>query len=257
MVITSASNAVFKDIMKLKNKKHRDKKGVFTAEGLRFVGEIPEDVFVEEYIVSEGFADEDVMRKGVRVYTLAENLFKQLSDTESPQGIIAVCRKKEVDVKEALSDKNGLYVIAEQINDPGNLGTIIRTADAFGAKAVVLSKGSVDLYNSKVLRSTMGSLFHLPVITDADIKETIDTLKTNGIKVFAAHLKGVKTPAQADFKCGCAFVFGNEARGLEDETASLCDEYIKIPMAGKAESLNLSVAASVLMYECLRQRTTR
>ncbi len=254
MVITSSSNAVFKNISKLKDKKHRDKQGVFIAEGLRFVNEIPESVFIEEYIVSENFKEDICLRDGVRVYTLSDNLFKMLSDTESPQGIIAVCKKLKADSKEALSVKNGLFIIAEEINDPGNLGTIIRTADACGAAAVFLSKGSVDLYNSKVLRSTMGSLFHLPIITDIDIKELVSEMKKLGITTYAAHLKGEKFPQEMDFKEGTAFILGNEARGLKDETAALADIYIKIPMPGKAESLNLSVAAAMLMYETVRQR---
>ena len=252
MVITSSANAVFKNIMKLKNRKYRDKLGVFIAEGVRFVSEIPEEVEIDEYIVSEGFNGK--LREGVRVYALSENLFKQISDTESPQGVIAVCKKTDLFGSDIYGDNNGLFIIAEEINDPGNLGTIIRTADAFGAKAVLLSKGSVDLYNSKVLRSTMGSVFHLPILTDVDIKEVTDDMKKRGIKIYAAHLKGEKMPSQIDLNKGSAFIFGNEARGLKDETADLCDEYIKIPMTGRAESLNLSVAASVLMYESLRQR---
>lgn len=256
MIITSSSNAVFKNLMKLKDKKNRDKQGVFVAEGFRFVNEIPKDVLVEEYVVSENFSDTDCLKEGIRVLRLADNLFKQLSDTDSPQGVMAVCKKLKFD-EDVLSDKNGLYIIAEEINDPGNLGTIIRTADACGAKAVFLSKGSVDLYNSKVLRSTMGSLFHLPIITDVVIAEVVSKMKERGISVYAAHLKGEKYPQEMDFEKGSAFVFGNEARGLKDETASLCDEYVKIPMPGRAESLNLSVAAAMLMYETVRQRTRR
>ncbi len=255
MIITSSSNAIFKNIMKLKDKKHRDKNGVFIAEGLRFVAEIPEDVFVEEYIVSENFEDENILKDKAKIYRLSENLFKQISDTNSPQGVMAVCRKLKYDTSDVLKDKNGLYIITEEINDPGNLGTIIRTADACGAAAVFLSKGSVDLYNSKVLRATMGSLFHLPVITDVVIEDVVAEMKKNDINVFAAHLKGAKYPQQMDFEKGTAFIFGNEARGLKDETAALAAEYVKIPMTGNAESLNLSIAAGMLMYETVRQRT--
>lgn len=256
MIITSSSNAVFKNLMKLKDKKNRDRQGVFVAEGLRFVNEIPKEVCVEEYVVSENFPDTDCLREDTKVIRLADNLFRQLSDTDSPQGVMAVCKKLKAD-EDVLRDETGFYIIAEEINDPGNLGTIIRTADACGANAVFLSRGSVDLYNSKVLRSTMGSLFHLPIITDVAIADVVSEMKERGISVYAAHLKGEKYPQEMNFKKGCAFVFGNEARGLKDETAALCDEYVKIPMPGKAESLNLSVAAAMLMYETVRQRIGR
>ena len=153
--------------------------------------------------------------------------------------------------------KNGFYVICEEINDPGNLGTVIRTAHAAGVDGVILSKGSVDLYNSKVLRSTMGSVFKIPVVQDADIKETADLMHKYGIKLFAAHLKGKKQHYEANYTKGCAFMLGNEARGLSEESAAICDELIKIPMPGGAESLNASVAAAVLIYEAVRQKLCR
>ena len=140
------------------------------------------------------------------------------------------------------------------MNDPGNLGTVIRTAHAAGVDGVILSKGSVDLYNSKVLRSTMGSVFKIPIVQSADINETVEYMHKCGIKLFAAHLKGKKQHFQADYTKGCAFMLGNEARGLSEDSAMLCDELIKIPMPGGAESLNASVAAAVLMYEVVRQK---
>ena len=150
---------------------------------------------------------------------------------------------------------NGFYIIADKVNDPGNLGTIIRTADAANVTAVFITKGSVSVYNDKVLRATMGSVFHIPVIEDVDIFEMIQFLKENNIKIYAAHLKGVKTPYELNLKdFSVAFLIGNEANGLDDEVSDCADEFIKIPILGKAESLNASVAASVLMYEVVRQR---
>lgn len=150
--------------------------------------------------------------------------------------------------------KDGFYVIAEEMNDPGNLGTVIRTAHAAGADGVILSKGSVDLYNPKVLRSTMGSVFKIPVIQNADLAQVTDLMKRSGISIYAAHLKGKKLLYELDLKNGCAFMLGNEARGLSDKAADMCDELVKIPMPGNAESLNASVAAAVLIYEMVRQR---
>ena len=258
LIISGNGNAVYKSLLKLKDKKHRDRNGLFLAEGLRFVREIPDRVFIEEYILAESEADNfDFLRGGVRKYVFSDNLFGQLAETDSPQGIIAVCRKLEYETEDVFKNKNGFYIIAENINDPGNLGTIIRTADAFNADAVFLSRGSVDMYNSKVLRSTMGSLFHIPVITGVDVEKLAENMKNRGIRLYAAHLKGEKRPQDTDFKGASAFVFGNEARGLSDKAADLCDELIKIPIPGRAESLNLSVAAAVLMYETVRQRNGR
>lgn len=258
LVITSSANSVFKNLCKLKDKKYRDKNGLFIAEGLRFVRDIPENVFIEEYILAESEAYKfDDLRDGVRTYVFSDSLFGQISDTDSPQGIIAVCRKLKYESSDVFKNRNGFYIIAENINDPGNLGTVIRTADAFNAEAIFLSAGSVDIYNSKVLRSTMGSIFHIPIITGVDINEIAHEMRSRGIALYAAHLKGKKKPQNIDLNKPSAFILGNEARGLSDNAASLCDELIKIPIPGKAESLNLSVAAAVLMYEAVRQRNGR
>ncbi len=257
-MIQTGTNKISKQIKALKEKKYRDETELFISEGLRFVNEIPKDYKIEYYVFSESFCKEnstDKYEKTALSYVFSDKTFKDFSDTNSPQGIIAVCRKKNFDIKELLkSSKNGLFVIAEELNDPGNLGTIIRTADACGADGVFLSKGSVDLYNSKVLRSTMGSVFHVPVITDIDIDECINLFKQNSITLYAAHLKGEKTPYEFNLNLPTAFVIGNEARGLSEKTAEKCDILIKIPMPGRAESLNASVAAAVLMYEVVRQR---
>ena len=140
------------------------------------------------------------------------------------------------------------------MNDPGNLGTVIRTADACGADAIFLSKGSVDMYNPKVLRSTMGSMFHVPVFQNVELNEISAKLKKNEIPLYAAHLRGDTYPYGLELAEPCAFIIGNEARGLSDEAADLCDRWVKIPMPGQAESLNASIAAGVLMYEVVRQR---
>lgn len=257
-MVQTGTNKISKQIKALKERKSRDETGLFVSEGLRFVNEIPKDYKVEYYAFSENFCKENDLvtyEKRALCYVFDDKTFKDFSDTNNPQGIIAVCKKKQFDIKKLLEEKNnGLYIIAEELNDPGNLGTIIRTADACGADGVFLSKGSVDLYNSKVLRSTMGSVFHVPVVTDIEIEQCLELFKQNKITLYAAHLKGIKTPYECDLKQSTAFVIGNEARGLSEKTAEMCDRLIKIPMPGKAESLNASVAAAVLMYEAVRQR---
>lgn len=255
-VIESAQNKLIKEIKSLSDRKNRDEKGLFIADGLRFVSEIPQGMKIDKFIFSEGFAAKNNIgpyEKRAVCYVISDRLFSSVSDTKNPQGIMAVCEKISYRPEDIIR-KNGFYVIAEELNDPGNLGTIIRTAHAAGADGVILSKGSVDLYNPKVLRSTMGSIFKIPVVQNADLEHIAGLMKKSGIKIYAAHLRGEKYPYELDLKKGCAFMLGNEARGLSDRAASLCHELVKIPMPGNAESLNASVAAAVLIYEAVRQR---
>lgn len=255
--IESRDNKWVKRLNGLKIKKNRDKEGIFVAEGLRFISEVPADWAVEAYAVSESFADENdvsVYEKKAEVICLPDALFASVCDTENPQGILAVCKKLDADMAQVFAKETPFLILAEELNDPGNLGTVIRTADACGADGVFLSKGSVDLYNPKVLRSTMGSMFHVPVFQNIDLQEISAKLKENQIPLYAAHLKGDTYPYGLNLAESCAFLIGNEARGLSDAAAALCDRWVKIPMPGQAESLNASIAAGVLMYEVVRQR---
>ena len=255
--IESRDNKWVKRLNGLKIKKNRDKEGVFVAEGLRFISEVPADWKVEAYIVSDSFAAENdvyAYEEKAEVICLTDALFASVCDTENPQGILAVCKKLEWDETAVFAKEKPFFILAEELNDPGNLGTVIRTADACGADAVFLSKGSVDLYNPKVLRSTMGSMFHVPVFQNVDLNDISAKLKKNEIPLYAAHLRGDTYPYGLELAESCAFIIGNEARGLSDEAADLCDRWVKIPMPGQAESLNASIAAGVLMYEVVRQR---
>lgn len=255
--IESHQNKVLKRIKSLSLKKNRDKEGVFIAEGLRFVSEIPFNWEVEMFVVSEEFAKEKSLQgyeRKAETYILTNELFALLSDTENPQGILALC-KKQVEREETIWQKDAPFIIlAEELNDPGNLGTVIRTADAAGADGIFLSKGSVDMYNQKVLRATMGAVFHVPVFQNISLEEIALKMKENNVLLYASHLKGDCYPYELPLEKGCGFLIGNEARGLSDEAAKLCDRWVKIPMPGKAESLNASIAAGILMYEVVRQR---
>lgn len=255
--IESRDNKWVKRLNGLKIKKNRDKEGVFIAEGLRFISEVPADWTVEAYAVSESFAAENDLsgyEKKAEVLCLPDALFALVCDTENPQGILAVCKKLAWDMEAVFAKETPFFLLAEELNDPGNLGTVIRTADACGADAVFLSKGSVDLYNPKVLRSTMGSLFHVPVLQNVDLNEISKKLKEKQIPLYGAHLRGDGYLYDLNLKTSCAFIIGNEARGLSDKAANLCDQWVKIPMPGQAESLNASIAAGVLLYEVVRQR---
>ena len=262
MVITSSQNSVVKGIKALKNRKDREEQGLFFIEGRRIVEEaLLEKDHVKELVLSEEFASDirnseflaGMEKSGHKLHLVTRKLFSEITDTESPQGILAVIRmKKHILANELI--KNGLYIIMESVRDPGNVGTIIRTADAAGFSGVILSKGCVDAYNPKVLRSTMGSVFHIPVYQVPDIIETLRLLKENGIRILVSHLEGISSIYEVDMKFGIAVAIGSEADGVSEEVKTLADVLVKIPMTGRAESLNASVAAGLLIYETVRQK---
>jgi TrmH family RNA methyltransferase len=260
--ITSSQNHIIKEIRALSNKKYREEKKLYFIEGIRFVEEaLKENMEFDKILISEKFADSKggqefcskIMLSGYDTYLLSEKLFKDVSETESPQGILAVLKTSQYDLNGIIKDKNFILIL-ESLQDPGNMGTIIRTADAAGITGIVMSKGCVDIYNPKVLRSTMGSVFRVPFCICEDISDTIKLIRSKGIKVYAAHLKGKVDYFEADLKENIAIIVGNEANGISDTTAESSDMLLRIPMFGRIESLNASVAASLLMYEAVRQR---
>ncbi|MGN1318027.1 MAG: TrmH family RNA methyltransferase [Lachnospirales bacterium] len=241
MYIKSEKNKIIKEINSLKLRKNRDKLGLFIVEGERLTKE------AKDYILYT-VAEESYKGNIKADYIVSDLLFSKICDTVTPQGIMAVCKKLEYKLEKK---ENPLYICLENLQDPGNLGTIIRTADAAGADGVFLSKGCVDIYNPKVVRGAMGSLFHIPIFTNYDLYNIIED--ENIISV-AAHLKGNKTPYEINMKKGVAILIGNEGNGLSDEISKKAKELCKIPMIGKAESMNASVAASIMIYEAVRQR---
>ena len=256
-MITSTSNIQVKELLRLQKKsREREKEGVFIVEGPRMAEEIPRERIVKLY-VSESFQAKCVKEKNDRFIQEAEvmsdTVFAHVSDTKTPQGILAVVRRMEYTAEDILGETPHVLVL-ENIQDPGNLGTIFRTAEAAGATGIVLSKDCVDLYNPKVIRSTMGAIFRIPFIYTDDLKGTIDELKREGITVYAAHLKGENSYDMEDYKTACAFLIGNEGKGLTEQAAEAADCLIRIPMCGQVESLNAAMAAGILMYEASRQR---
>jgi len=261
-LITSADNTIVKELYSLKQKKHRDERKQYFIEGIRFVEEaLNESADIERILVSQAFAGgtagksllAEIQSKGHIVNVLSDKLFDRASDTENPQGIIAVMKARYYKLEDILR-RDGFLVLLDAVQDPGNLGTIIRTADAAGADGVILSRGCVDLYNPKVLRATMGSVFHIPACSCDSSREAINMLKSKGFSVYGAHLSGTLSYFELDMKKSVALVIGNEANGICEDAASSADMLVKIPMYGRAESLNASVAAGLLMYEVVRQR---
>ncbi len=254
MVILSKDNKIVKQIKYLHTKKGRDELNLFIVEGIRFVQEITDDFICKYYVFSQTFAlKNEIDDFKADHYVVSDNIFKEISDTITPQGILAVVEKKSYTL-ENLSIDNSFFLIAENIQDPGNLGTLIRTADAAGVEAVFLSKNCVDIYNSKVIRSTAGSIFHLPIIENVELESVLSYLKDNGIKIYAAHLKGKKFPYEIDLTGNLAIIIGNEGNGLSQNISERADLFLKIPMIGRAESLNASIASGILLYEVVRQR---
>lgn len=185
---------------------------------------------------------------------ISDKVFKNLSDTVNPQGVLAIVKQPRYDLYNILNKSNGLLIFLENLQDPGNLGTILRTAEAAGCTGIIADKNTVDLFNPKVVRSTMGAAFRMPYVSVDTLKSAVEAAKKAGVTFYAAHLGGTKSCYEFDYKKPTAFLIGNEGNGLTDETASLADEKIIIPMEGKAESLNAAMATGILIYEAKRQR---
>lgn len=262
-MISSINNSQIKNILALKNKtKARREQGCFIVEGMRMFTEIPQNSLVKAY-VSESFYSE-MFRKGGGKITEPENwevvsdrVFREMSDTVTPQGILAVVRQNHRSFEELLDSEHSAqshcYMVLENIQDPGNLGTIIRTSEGAGVSAVIMSRNTADIYNPKVVRSTMGSVFRMPYVYVDDPEEAVRKMKERGITVYAAHLKGTSDYDEGDYTKPSAFLIGNEGNGLSRELTALADRLIRIPMCGQVESLNAASAATVLMYESYRQ----
>lgn len=266
-MITSTSNARIKHVIELQSKSRtRRKENLFVAEGFKMFEEAPVNLITEVYIDESTYEEmkesslrtplnhygqaclkvSECIEKGISVEAVSGDVFSKICDTETPQGIVFVGRMPEASLEDLLG---GNILILENIQDPGNLGTMIRTAEGAGMAGIIMTKGTVDIFNPKTVRSTMGSLFRVPFVYVDDICVTINKLKSAGITVYAAHLKGTQFFDEIDYTGKSAVMIGNEGNGLSEETAAMADVYVKIPMQGKLESLNAAVAAALLMYE--------
>lgn len=266
-VISSSKNERIKNIAALqKSKKARTEQGVFIAEGLR----IARDVFksalslTESVFVSESFWN----RKGWEEYpelavmgsdadgqsfsltVVKDSAFEGMCETVTPQGIICVVKQPEYAYEKDMQGRDGVQklLILEDIQDPGNLGTMVRTAEAAGMNGIILSRGSADIFSPKVTRSTMGAIFRVPFIYTDDLSGMLDRLKEDGVDVCAAYLKDGEDYRKVRFSARTAIMIGNEGSGLSDEAVAHASRNVFIPMAGEVESLNAAVAAALLMY---------
>lgn len=246
-----------KGVAKLLKREARSETGLFLLEGPQGLKEaLDRPKLIEQIFVTESFVEkyseliERAKNSHIAVSIVSESVIRELSDTTTPQGVVAVCQQFHVSLEEVLSQKPRLIAFLAQIRDPGNAGTVLRAADAAGADAVLVSKGSVDLYNPKVVRSTTGSMFHLPFVLDLEISATIEKFKQAGLRVLAADTAGESLAklGREDLAGDTVWVFGNEAWGLEEEVSNLADKKVSVPIYGAAESLNLATAASVCLY---------
>ncbi|MCI1722617.1 MAG: RNA methyltransferase [Lachnospiraceae bacterium] len=245
----------FKDIRELqKDSKARRMLGLFIAEGIKMFREAPKED-IEAVYASETFAAEnEAALAGTGFISVPDERFAGLSDTRTPQGILTVLKQKAWTAEEILSKKNPFVLLLENLQDPGNAGTILRTAEAAGADGVFLTKGSVDIYNPKTIRSTMGSVYRMPHVYVDDVRGLLEMFMMKDVRTYAAFLDAPAGYLSGDYREGTAFLIGNESSGLTPELVNLSDRVISIPMKGSVESLNAAMAAGILMFEAARQR---
>lgn len=261
MVIRSNQNERFKSWKKLKTRKGRKRQQAFLVEGIHLVEEaLKANWPIEELIQSTEFSwphhwTREYPHLLDKKTIISANLFAELAETENPQGIALKVALPQPLSKRLLFKESNFLVLVDGVQDPGNLGTIIRTADAAGIDGLVLGRGTVDPFSSKVLRSTQGSIFHLPII-ELDLKEGVADLLATGWHLFATALRGAEDYRLMDFttKEKIALIVGNEAKGIEESLLTMIPDKIKIPIWGKAESLNVSIATGILLYHIQAQK---
>ncbi|MCY0875168.1 MAG: RNA methyltransferase [Firmicutes bacterium] len=269
--LTSPHNARVKAWAGLKEKKYRDRTQTYLVEGLRAVqtycdsGASLEAILLDPYgeraEEREAFSD-TCEAAGIRVYALPGEILARVTDTEHPQGVAAVARMPRYELSDLLTPQQAtatckdVLVIADGIRDPGNLGTLIRTADAVGARAVLTVEDTADAYQPKVVRAAMGSLAHIPVLR-VQLADLLEGLQSRGYRILAADTRGGESVFESDLRGPIALAIGSEAQGLSETLLAGSDLRLSLPMPGQAESLNASIAAAVMLYEALRQRTGR
>lgn len=264
--ILSRQNPKIKYLSKLASQTFRQKEGRFLIEGVKMVEEVMVSgwlikvvVYSPELMTSSRGKKllEEVRAKGIVTWEITDSLLAGISDLSSPQGVLAVVQKPYHSLEDLLpAGRIPLLVLVDQVQDPGNLGTIIRVADAAGATGVILFKGTVDLYNPKVLRATMGSLFHLPVLKSFNQQPVLSFLVEAGIQLLASDPHSGIPIYKADLTRPVALIVGNETSGIRREAKNHVKLSVCIPMLGQAESLNVAVAVGIMLYEAVRQRGT-
>ncbi len=258
-MITSSSNPQLKYVQQLAKKARlRREEGVFLVEGPRMFYEADPEKVKKAYLSQRFYQemeDRQILER-ISWEVVEDNVFEKMSSTMTPQGVLCILQQPQYELEDLLKKEKPLLVFLENLQDPGNMGTIFRTAEGAGADGILMTANCVDIYNPKTIRSTMGSIYRMPFVCLPEGQEqaALRQLKQRGIATCAAHLKGEHCYDQEDYRGGTAFLIGNEGNGLTEETAENASLKVKIPMEGRLESLNASVAASILLYEAYRQR---
>ena len=263
MKITSFQNPHIKRVLGLKERKHRRQEDLTIVDGIREVTQAWEGgvVFFEIFIcpdLLQGQGHMGVLTQAkscnIPVYEIPVSLYAKVCFGARKDGIVAICRPKVLSLQDVKIIPSGLWVVLENLEKPGNLGAILRTCDAVGVQTVFVSDLSTDIYNPNVIRSSLGTIFSVPVVR-VDQKQLLDFLKLNKISIMAATPQGAQTYTEIDFTKAITVVLGSEEKGLSDFWLKAADNLVSIPMLGKADSLNVSVSAAIFLYEALRQRS--
>ncbi len=247
--IESSQNSLYKHIKKLQTKNGRSKNSQYLAEGVRAVGDaISNGADIECVIVKKTF-DSSVDLSDTKVYVMEDSLFDSLKTTVNSQGILAVINYEIFSSDNMRTDDFETVIYLDSVTDPGNMGTIIRSSDALGADAIVISKGCVDIFNPKVVRSSMASILNVPIFTDDNPQKTFGTFKDSGFEIVGTFPDADENSRDASYGEKVVIVMGNEANGISEDVEKLCTRRVTIPMKGRAESLNVATAMSIMLYE--------
>lgn len=263
VVVASQDNKIYKYILKLGMKKYRDSFGEFIAEGINIVREALENemiitqIAIDYHVLENNLTEElrelisELSSLNCSITYFSPNLFRKMADADNPQGILAVIKKEQYNIEQFAP--NGNIIVLDRLQDPGNIGTILRTADGGGYSCAFILKGTADIYSSKVVRAAAGSLFRFPVVFFENPKEVLSQLNSMGKTIFCADLSGTENYYSTDLKNNVALIIGNEGNGISASLLVGCHKIVKIPMMGTLESLNVAVAAGILIYESMRE----
>ncbi len=254
-MITSVKNPIVTDVLQLaKKKSYRQERGLFVVEGAKMFFEV-EKGDIDSIYMTKDFADKYKERlTGYDYQLVSEDVLARMSDTVTPQGVIALVRMKKYDMGDITAGVPSILIL-DGIQDPGNMGTMLRSCEGAGFGGLLISPDSVDIYNPKVVRSTMGAIFRVPFVISRNLISDIELLKSKGIAVYSACLDDSVAYTDVDCTVPLAYVVGNESNGVRPQTIEASTGKVHIPMKGQVESLNASIAATLLMFEVLRQRS--
>lgn len=258
-MITSSSNSQIKNLIALQKKaKSRNSQREFVIEGTKMFEETNSDILVKAYVTQSFYDDKSSINPSYfntfDYEIVADKVLSEAADTTTPQGVLAIVKQPEYQYQDLINREDANLLLLENVRDPGNMGTIIRTAEGAGVTGIIISKESVDVFNPKVVRSTMGALYRMPFVYVEDFVGCLEEMKSKGICIYASHLAATNYYDEEVYQRKTGIIIGNEANGISEDASSKANRLIKIPMEGKVESLNAAVAASILMYEVYRQK---